>query len=94
MKPHDHPIRIYYDSTDAGGVVYHAAYLALAEHARTEALREAGLPHSEMQAEHGVSFMVRRLEIAYFRPARLDDLLTIRTHPMACAMGWHWPIWW
>jgi acyl-CoA thioester hydrolase len=81
MKPHQHSVRIYYDTTDAGGVVYHAAYLAMAEHARTEALRESGLPHSAMQAEHGVSFMVRRLEISYFQPARLDDLITVQTHP-------------
>jgi acyl-CoA thioester hydrolase len=84
MKPHEHQVRIYYDTTDAGGVVYHAAYLAMAEHARTEALRAGGLPHAQMQAEHGVSFMVRRVEISYLQPARLDDLLTIYTHPTAC----------
>jgi acyl-CoA thioester hydrolase len=83
MKPHEHQIRIYYDTTDAGGVVYHAAYLAMAEHARTEALREAGLPHAEMQAKHGVSFMVRRVEISYCQPARLDDLITVQTLPTA-----------
>lgn len=83
MTPHTHTTRIYYDATDAGGLVYHAAYLALAEHARTEALRAAGLPHTLMQAEHGVSFIVRRLDIAYMRPARLDDLLAIRTAAVA-----------
>ncbi len=83
MMEHEHLVRIYYDSTDAGGVVYHAAYLALAEHARTEALRAAGLPHALMQAEHGVSFMVRRAELEYLRPARLDEVIAIRTRPVA-----------
>lgn len=83
MIAHSHAARIYYDATDAGGVVYHAAYLALAEHARTEALREAGLPHAQMQAEHGVTFMVRRLDLEYLRPARLDDLVTIRTRSLS-----------
>jgi acyl-CoA thioester hydrolase len=79
MIDHDFSARIYFDQTDAGGVVYHAAYLALAEHARTEALREAGLPHGRLMAEHGVSFMVRRIILDYRRPAKLDDLLRIRT---------------
>ncbi len=83
MKPHAHPIRVYYEDTDAGGVMYHAAYLGFAERARTECLREAGLPHAAMLAEHGVMFMVRRVQIEYFRPARLDDMLTIRTTPLA-----------
>ncbi len=76
---HDYQCRVYFADTDAGGVVYHANYLAMAESARTEALREAGVPHSELVSSHGVSFIVRRAEIEYLRPARLDDLLTIRT---------------
>ncbi len=85
MITHEHAARIYYDATDAGGVVYHAAYLVLAEQARTEALREAGLPHAAMIAEHGVSFMVRRLEMEYWRPARLDDLIAIRTRSVGAS---------
>jgi acyl-CoA thioester hydrolase len=79
MIAHVHRIRVYYEDTDAGGVVYHARYLAFAERARTETLREAGLSHADMGAEHGVMFMVRRADLEYLRPARLDDLLTIRT---------------
>ncbi len=78
-----HRVRVYYEDTDAGGVVYHARYLAFAERARTEALRDAGVPHADMVAEHGVIFMVRRLEMEYLRPARLDDMLTIGTESIA-----------
>jgi acyl-CoA thioester hydrolase len=83
MIGHVHRVRVYYEDTDAGGVVYHARYLAFAERARTEALRDAGVPHPDMLAEHGVIFMVRRLEMEYLRPARLDDMLTIGTESIA-----------
>ena len=83
MITHDHQIRVYYEDTDAGGVMYHGAYLAFAERARTEALRDAGLPHAMMLSEHGVMFMVRSIELEYLRPARLDDLLTIRTETLS-----------
>jgi len=84
MIAHEHRLRVYYADTDAGGVMYHAAYLNFAERARTEALRAAGLPHAQMQAEHGVIFMVRRAEIEYFRPARLDDVVVVRTVSAGC----------
>jgi acyl-CoA thioester hydrolase len=83
MITHSHQIRVYFEDTDAGGVMYHAAYLGFAERARTEALRDAGLPHARMLREHGVMFMVRSLDLEYLRPARLDDLLTIRTDTLA-----------
>jgi acyl-CoA thioester hydrolase len=83
MIAHTHRLRVYYEDTDAGGVVYHARYLGFAERARTEALREAGLAHADMHREHGVIFMVRRLDLEYFRPARLDDVLSIRTETLA-----------
>jgi len=83
MITHDHQIRVYFEDTDAGGVMYHAAYLGFAERARTEALRDAGLPHAVMLREHGVMFMVRSIELEYLRPARLDDLLTIRTETLS-----------
>lgn len=76
-------LRVYYEDTDAGGVVYHARYLAFAERARTEALREAGVPHSALTAGHGLSFVVRRAEIDYLRPARLDEELVVVTGPWA-----------
>ncbi len=83
MIRHVHDIRVYYEDTDAGGVVYHATYLRFAERARTEALRDAGLPHAAMVDQHGVMFMVRRLDLEYLRPARLDDLVTVTTESLA-----------
>ena len=79
MTPHRHPIRVYYEDTDAGGVVYHASYLRFAERARTEALRDLQAPHAELQRLHGLIFMVRRIKLDYLAPARLDDLLTVTT---------------
>lgn len=76
-------LRIYYEDTDAGGIVYHARYLAFAERARTEALREAGVPHAELTAAHGLFFVVRRAEIDYLRPARADDEIVVVTGPWA-----------
>ena len=80
---HRYALRVYYEDTDAGGVVYHANYLRFAERARTEALRELGIPHAELLHEHGVMFMVRRVEVDYLRPARLDESLTVITEPLA-----------
>lgn len=79
MKAHSYTLRVYYQDTDAGGIVYHANYLAFAERARAEALRELGAPHARMVAEHGVMFVVRRVQLLYQRPARLDEVLTIET---------------
>lgn len=76
---HRYPLRIYFEDTDAGGIVYHANYLRFAERARTEALRAMGLPHSEMMLRHGMIFVVRHAELDYQRPARLDDSLVIET---------------
>ena len=78
-EPHDFPIRVYYEDTDAGGIVYHATYLRWAERARTEALRAISLPHAEMASRHGAFLVVKRIEVEYAKPARLDDLVTIRT---------------
>ncbi|MBI1919914.1 MAG: tol-pal system-associated acyl-CoA thioesterase [Geobacter sp.] len=71
-------IRVYYEDTDAGGVVYHANYLGFFERARTEFLREKGLSVKELH-EEGSIFPVVRLEIDYRAPAVLDDLLNIET---------------
>ncbi len=79
MAPHRFPIRVYYEDTDAGGVVYYANYLRFAERARTEALRDLGTPHARMQAEHGLIFMVRRVNLDYQAPARLDESLVVET---------------
>jgi len=75
-------VRIYYEDTDAGGVVYHARYLAFAERARTELLRDLGVPHDEMARDEGLIFVVRRAEIDYLRPARLDEVVTIESVPL------------
>jgi len=74
-------LRVYYEDTDAGGIVYHARYLAFAERARTEALRQAGVPHSELVEGYGLIFVVRRAEMDYLRPARLDDEVVVQTGP-------------
>ena len=79
---HHHEIRVYYEDTDAGGVVYHANYLRFAERARTEALRDLGVPHAEMVSQHGVMFMVRRIKVDYPGSARLDDSLIVTTRPL------------
>lgn len=76
---HRYAIRVYYEDTDAGGVVYHANYLRYAERARTEALRDLGVPHAAMAESFGVVFMVRGLDVDYQRGARLDDALTVET---------------
>ena len=76
---HRYPIRVYYEDTDAGGIVYHAAYLHFAERARTEFLREIGWPHQRLGRETGCFWAVRRLGISYRQPARLDDALVVET---------------
>ena len=78
-KPHTFPIRIYYEDTDAGGIVYHANYLKFAERARTELLRNLGYDHHKVMAEYNLILVVRHIEIDYLAPSRLDDLLEVRT---------------
>ena len=74
-----HAIRVYWEDTDAGGVVYYANYLKFMERARTEWLRSLGFDQQVLRASHGVVFVVRRVEIDYLAPARLDDLLVVST---------------
>ena len=71
------PVRVYYEDTDAGGVVYHANYLNFFERARTEMLRELGFEQDQLREEHGVMFAVRAMQIDYLRPARFNDLLHV-----------------
>src|SRR5439155_430137 len=73
------PLRVYYEDTDASGIVYYANYLKFAERGRTEMMRVLGFAHSEIFAETGIAFTVRRLSADYRAPARLDDALTIDT---------------
>lgn len=80
---HRFPIRVYFEDTDAGGMAYHANYLRWAERARTEALRDMGLPHQAMIERHNSLLVVRRAEVEYWRPARLDDALVVETRVIA-----------
>lgn len=79
---HRYRMRVYYEDTDAGGIVYHANYLRFAERARTEALRAAGIPHSLLVASFNRMFVVRRAELDYAQPARLDEELVVVTIPL------------
>ena len=79
MPAHRCAFRVYYEDTDAGGVMYHAQYLAFAERGRSEALREAGVPATALLERHGIAFVVRRLQAEYLRPLRLDALVTVET---------------
>jgi acyl-CoA thioester hydrolase len=80
---HHYAVRVYYEDTDAGGMVYHATYLRYAERARTEALRDLGIPHAELVQRCNLMFVVRRVEVDYLNPARLDDALVVETEVMA-----------
>jgi acyl-CoA thioester hydrolase len=71
------PVRVYYQDTDAGGVVYHSTYLDFLERARYEWLRDLGFDINSLIQVHKVVFMVRSLSIEYFKPALLDDLLYV-----------------
>lgn len=73
------PIRVYYEDTDAAGIVYYANYLKFAERGRTEFLRLAGIDQSRLRDERGIFFAVRKAEVEYLRPARLDDVLRVET---------------
>lgn len=75
------PVRVYYEDTDAGGVVYYANYLKFFERARTEWLRSFGLNQDKLQEEAGLIFVVRRALLDFVRPARLDDLLVLTVEP-------------
>jgi len=70
-------IRVYYEDTDAGGIVYYANYLRYFERARTDWLRAVGAVHTELDASHGLVFVVRDLAVDYIAPARLDDELVV-----------------
>lgn len=71
------PVRVYYEDTDAGGVVYYANYLRYLERARTEWLRALGFGQAALACEHGTVFVVRSLSIEYLRPAAFDDELAV-----------------
>ena len=79
MQTFDWTVRVYYEDTDSGGVVYYANYLKFMERARTEWLRALGFEQDVLIAEAGVIFAVRSAAVDYRRPARFNDLLTVRS---------------
>jgi len=76
-EPFRWPVRVYYEDTDAGGVVYYANYLRFLERARTEWLAAMGFPLTVLEREHEAIFVVHRLEIEYTQPARLGEVLEV-----------------
>ncbi len=76
---HYMPLRVYYEDTDASGIVYYANYLKFIERARTDMLRLIGITHSKMARASGLAFAVRRCHIDYHLPARLDDDIEVVT---------------
>lgn len=70
-------VRVYYEDTDAAGVVFYANYLRYMERARTEWLRSLGFGHKILEREYKILFVVKNLAIDYIKPARLDDMLTV-----------------
>jgi acyl-CoA thioester hydrolase len=83
MITHDFPVRVYYDDTDAGGVVYHANYLKFTERARTEYLRVLRFENSKIRDDYGIIIVVKNIEAEYFSPARLDDFLMVQTQVLS-----------
>jgi acyl-CoA thioester hydrolase len=77
--PHRIELRVYWEDTDAAGIVYYANYLRFAERGRTELLRALGVGQRRMAEEQGIAFAVRRCACEYIRPARLDDALVVET---------------
>ena len=75
-------IRVYYEDTDMGGIVYHANYLKFIERARSAWVRELGIDQNAMRARDGLIFAVRRIEAEYLGPARFDDALQVETRPV------------
>jgi len=76
---HSNNIRVYYEDTDAGGLVYHANYLKFAERARTEMLRKMKIEQLILKNEYNIQFVVKNLFIEFFKSAQLDDLLNIKS---------------
>ncbi len=79
MKHHQFPLRIYYEDTDAGGIVYHANYLNFCERARTEMIRDLGLTNGMLRNDLGVLIVVRHIDIDYSASAILEDDLIVES---------------
>lgn len=81
MSVFSHPLRVYWEDTDGGGVVYYANYLRFLERARTEWLRARGYSQQDLAERAGILFMVLGVNIEYRAPARLDDALIVTCEP-------------
>lgn len=79
MKNHSMNIRVYYEDTDLGGIVYYANYLRFIERARSEWLRDLGIDQIKMRNERDAVFVVTKLKVDYLLPAYFDDMLTVDT---------------
>jgi acyl-CoA thioester hydrolase len=79
MQHFDWPVRVYYEDTDSGGVVYHANYLKFMERARTEWLRQLGFEQDQLRNEQNVLFAVHSMQLNFRRPARFNDQLLVRS---------------
>jgi acyl-CoA thioester hydrolase len=79
MSYHILPVRVYYADTDAAGVVYHTAYIRFLEQARIESLRQTGIELHDLFKKYGILFAIKNIIVSYNKPARLDDLLYIKT---------------
>jgi len=78
------PIRVYYEDTDAGGVVYHSNYINFMERARTEWLRDLGYEQDELREQMGIVFAVRSMEVDFLRPSRFNELLSATAEVTQC----------
>lgn len=83
MKPYHWQVQVYYEDTDAGGVVYYANYLKFMERARTEWLRTLGIEQDKLMQDENVLFAVRSVRIEYKRPIRFNDALAVSVEPLA-----------
>lgn len=77
------PIRIYYEDTDAGGIVYYANYLKFFERGRTELLREVNI-EQDILMEKNIAFVVKKVELSYVKPAQFNQLITVKTEVTSC----------
>lgn len=81
---HQWPVRVYWEDTDAGGIVFYANYLKFFERARTEWLRTLGLQQAHIKKDQGGMFVVSETAVRYHQPSRLDDALTVYTQLITC----------
>ena len=82
------PVRVYYEDTDSGGIVYYANYLRFFERARTEWLRSLGLQQETLKQDEGLMFVVRRALLNFVAPARLDEQLSVSVRPQRVARSY------